>query len=575
MVYSDRFEPPSPGAWERESTHMHHPMSRFLAALFPRAFTRGFKESLTHYGLLLDSIEATVIHGFMYTAPRPVGAPKNAKGPPPKPIFKLLTWFHPEIRRRIARSREVLEKKLWREQVREWDEQVKPALAQAHQRLLAVELSSLSDEGLAAHIRECAEGLAHAIYTHHRFNGCAIVPVGDYLVHASEWTGLSRTELLAALRGTSPISAGATAELAKLSKAIRDGSEARAALTSGRAPAEVLRELREAGGEVGEAMRDYLGLVGYRAVTGYDVADRTGLEMPEILIGAIRSAVEQPQAQAGDGAEALAKVRDAVPGAHRVQFDELLAEARFVFRMRDERTLLNDVIMTGITRRALLEAGRRLAQRGRIDDASHAVDLVSEELVAILSGRDAGPPREVIAEYVRYRSTKTYLDAPEFIGFPPSPPPPASWLPPHAARMARAVGIILDAMFKTRGPPQAEASAKTASLAVKGLAVGGGTYEGPARVVLSAADFPRVQKGDVLVARATSPAYNTLLPLLGAVITDRGGLLSHPAIVAREYGLPGVVGCVDATARLPDGARVRVNGTTGEVHLISKATEAA
>lgn len=575
MVYSGKFEPPSPGAWERESTHLQRPVSRFLAAFFAQAFIRGFKESSAYYGVLLDHMELAVIDGFAYSAPRAVGAPKDAKGPPPKLIFKLLTWFHPEIRRRIARSREVFEKKLWREQVREWDEQVKPALAQVHQRLLAVELASLSEEGLAAHVRECAEALAHAIYIHHRFDGCAMVSIGDYLVHASEWTGLSRAELLAPFRGTSPVSAGAAAELARLSQAVRDNSEARAVLASGRAPAEALRELSEAGNEVGEAMRAYLGLVGYRVVSGYDVADRMGLEMPELLVGAIQSAVEQTQAREDHGAEALAKVRDAVPGAHRVEFDELMSEARFVFRIRDERTLLNDMIMAGIARRALLEAGRRLAQRGRLDDASHAVELVSDELVAILSGRDAGPPREVAAEYVRYRTTKTYVDAPEFIGLPPSPPPPASWLPPHAARMARAVEVVIDAMFKTRGPPQAEASSKAASPAAKGLAVGGGTYEGPARVVLSPADFPRVQKGDVLVARVTSPAYNTLLPLLGALVTDRGGLLSHSAIVAREYGLPAVVGCVDATAKIPDGAHVRVDGTTGEVHLMSMATEAA
>lgn len=574
MVYSARFEPPSPGAWERESTHMHHPLSRFIAAFFPQAFTRGFRDGTLYYGLLLDHIEVAVINGFMYSVPRPVGAPKDAKGPPPKLIFKLLTWFHPEIRRRIARSREAFEKKLWREQVREWDEQVKPGLARTHQRLLAVDVASLSDEGLAAHVLECAKESAHAIYTHHRFNGCAMVAVGDYLVHASDWTGLPRTELLAPFRGSSPISAGATAELTRISQAISGNSEARAALSSGRAPAEVLRELREAPGEVGEAVRAYLGVVGHRVVTGYDVADRTALEMPEILVGAIRSAVEQPQAQEDTGAETLAKVRNAVPAAHRAEFDELLTEARFVFRIRDERTLLNDVPMTGITRRALLEAGRRLAQRGRLDDPSHVVELESEELASILRGRDAGPPREVVAEYVHYRTTKSYLDAPEFVGFPPGSPPPASWLPPHAARMALAVGTILDALFKTREPREAEAPSKTEAPAVKGLAVGGGTYEGPARLVLSAADFPRVRKGDVLVARATSPAYNTLLPLLGALVTDRGGLLSHPAIVAREYGLPGVVGCVDATLKIQDGARIRVNGTTGEVHLLSKSSEA-
>jgi phosphohistidine swiveling domain-containing protein len=571
MVYSGKFEPPSPGAWERESTHILHPVSRFLAPIFPRGFIRGFKEMTAYYGLLLDHMEPTVINGFVYMAPRPVGAPKSAKGPPPKPIFKLLTWLHPEVRRRIARSREVLEKKLWREQVREWDEQVRPSLARVHKRLLAIEPAALSDEELAAHVLECAEVLEHAMYIHHRFDGCATVPVGDFLVSASEWTGLSLTELLAPFRGSSPVSTGATAELERLARAITASSGPRAALFSEREPATVLRELREASGELGEAARAYLDIVGYRILTGYDVADRMGFEMPELLVGAIRTAVEQPAARDSAAAQALTKVRDAVPERHRAAFDALLAEARYVFRIRDERTLLNDVVITGLTRRALLEAGRRLATRGRVNEASHAVELTHEELASVLRGREAGPPREQLAEYVHYRTTKSYLDAPEHVGFPPSAPPPAEWLPPHAARMARAIGITLGAMFKPREEPPARAATAAAAEIVRGLAVGGGSYEGPARLVLSPADFPRVRKGDVLVARVTAPSYNTLLPLLGALVTDRGGLLSHPAIVAREYGLPGVVGCVDATSRIQDGAHVRVDGSTGEVHVLSKA----
>ena len=60
-----------------------------------------------------------------------------------------------------------------------------------------------------------------------------------------------------------------------------------------------------------------------------------------------------------------------------------------------------------------------------------------------------------------------------------------------------------------------------------------------------------------------------LLPLLGGIVTDRGGLLSHAAIVAREYGMPAVVGTTDATKLVPDGARVRVDGGTGEVQVLS------
>jgi pyruvate,water dikinase len=106
------------------------------------------------------------------------------------------------------------------------------------------------------------------------------------------------------------------------------------------------------------------------------------------------------------------------------------------------------------------------------------------------------------------------------------------------------------------------------STVLRGLAVNTGVYEGPARLVGDGTDFDRVRQGDVLVTRMTSPYFTVVLPLLGAIVTDRGGQLSHAAIVAREYGIPGVVGTREATRLIPDGARVRVDGTTGEVRLL-------
>jgi rifampicin phosphotransferase len=81
-------------------------------------------------------------------------------------------------------------------------------------------------------------------------------------------------------------------------------------------------------------------------------------------------------------------------------------------------------------------------------------------------------------------------------------------------------------------------------------------------------EFSRLEQGDVLITRATSAYFNTVLPLLGALVTDRGGQLSHAAIVAREYGIPGVVGTKVATTQILDGARVRVDGDAGEVTLL-------
>ena len=112
---------------------------------------------------------------------------------------------------------------------------------------------------------------------------------------------------------------------------------------------------------------------------------------------------------------------------------------------------------------------------------------------------------------------------------------------------------------------EAEKAAKT----VEGIPVHPGIYEGTVRIVNGPPDFDRLQQGDVLVARNTGPAFNVVLPLLGAIVTDRGGQLSHAAIVAREYGIPAVVGTREATTTFPDGARVRVNGDKGLVELLS------
>jgi pyruvate,water dikinase len=127
--------------------------------------------------------------------------------------------------------------------------------------------------------------------------------------------------------------------------------------------------------------------------------------------------------------------------------------------------------------------------------------------------------------------------------------------------MMRAAGITIDSMFA----PSLEAHGEDR---LRGLAASGGVYEGPARRVAGPAEFDRIQQGDVLVTECTTEAFNILLPLLGAIVTDSGGLLSHPAIVSREYGIPGVVGTREATERIPDGARVRVDGDAGEVMVI-------
>lgn len=562
-VELEKFVPPSPGAWELESTHIPRPISRWLAPIFVPAYMRGFKATGVQYGSLVDYIEIVTINGFMYICPRIVGAPKAAKGTPPYLIFKLSNWLNPEVRKRIKRAGEVFEKKLWREDVKLWDEECKPALVKKNLALQAVDPEKLSTEDLVSHLNACKEAMSEAIYYHHRFNNCALTPLGDFLVHAQEWTGLPAHKLLELMQGYSPVSSGALAELEQLAQAIRQNPEALTQLKSELQPGEILRSLQQSSTEIASATNDYLNLAGMRVITGYDVADLQAIEVPEVLVRAIREAianVDRHQEVAQMIAEKTNQVRTVVPEQHRQAFDDLLAEARYTYRIRDERVYFNDAWTTGIARQAILAAGKRLAEAGKIFAADHAVDFTNEELTAALLGKDA-PSAEQIAQYVEYRTTKTTADVPAHLGNPPSPPPPPEWLPPNGARMTRAANAVISNMFVR--PAQ-----QTESRTLKGLPASPGQYEGIARLVLNPDDMAKVQPGEVVVARMTAPAYNVLLPIIKGIVTERGGLLSHAAIVAREYGLPAVVGCMDATKMIPNGARIQVDGTKGEVKIL-------
>ncbi|NUT32517.1 MAG: hypothetical protein HOV79_05520 [Hamadaea sp.] len=117
-------------------------------------------------------------------------------------------------------------------------------------------------------------------------------------------------------------------------------------------------------------------------------------------------------------------------------------------------------------------------------------------------------------------------------------------------------------------PPQGGGTgipAEPAAEVLTGTPGSHGIARGPARVVRGPGDFARVRRGDILVCSHTDPAWTTLLHLAAGVITETGGILSHAAIVARERRIPAVLGVRDATARIPDGGTVVLDGAAGTV----------
>lgn len=486
MSNNDSFTPPGPGSWQLEMTHFVRPVSRAMAVTFPDAMMAGFRWSMERYGLLLDCLEIKVVNRFVYMAPRGVGAPQDAKSHPPRLIFKLLTKVHPEIRKRIRTVAEVFATKRWRADVALWDTEWKPAFVREHQELQNVDVRALSDTALIAHVAQAFDAARRAIQRHHSMNATAMLPVGDFLAHVQEWTGLAPADVLPLFQGSSRVSRGAVDEIEALGRAIQASAVAQAILAQDN-PQAVVDALLSRTDAVGEAMRRYMDVAGTRLATGYDLADLTLSEMPELIVENVRSAVSSAGSpQSGNGVAKLEKqIRERVPAQHRAAFDELLQDARLVYRIRDERGYLNDAWAGGIARRAILEAGVRLVRKGRLHEVHHAVELTPDELMSLLAG-SAGPSADETAEHARYRTTRTTADAPAFLGNPPSAPPPAEWLPPMAARAERAIGIVLGEMFAARDK-QADAAK------ISGFAASQGIVTGIARLVLEPRDMGRAR----------------------------------------------------------------------------------
>ena len=542
-------------------------MSVYMSEIFPRAMPEGFGRCAERYGLLIEGMRMAIIGHFLYVQIIPVGAPADAKGTPPKWLFKLLLKLHPALRKRIKRCGEVLAERTWAIEIDEWNSTIREQLVSRNQALQAVDLTSLDNPALFEHLGECRDQLYHALVTHHSLTASTAVPLGRYLNKTSTWTGLPDHQILGLLQGVSPSSIGITAELQRVQLALKADTEAMSWLSSGDDPATTLQRLLSHDGDLGSAMRGYLDVIGNRLGTGYDVADRRVVEVPDVLLRGLLSGLEQ-DSSAGNQQLQIETVRNQVPAQHQQEFDLLLKDAQLTHEIRDERIILGDSWATGLTRRALLEAGRRLTESGQIDQPETAVDLKHDEIGALLAN-GGGPNRETLAQRHQSRLNARVEDMPTSLGSEPGPPPPDEWLPADARELMSGMGTFL---MGNMGEPAAEVDQSTkkpvSGDTLAGLGASGGVVEGPARVITSPEQMNLIQQGDVLVVASTSPAFNVVLPLLSAIVTERGGMLCHAAVIAREYGIPAVAGVPGALRQLVNGQRVRVDGNNGQVSLL-------
>ncbi|MEN9644507.1 MAG: hypothetical protein RL238_1176 [Actinomycetota bacterium] len=542
---------PGPGPWQQDSAHNPVAQSRLMQQVYPEGFNRGFTETFARYGVLLDRLAMGVVNGFTYHQPQPFDMP-GPDGP------KDPAWIGAEIGRRAGLAEAAFRDRIWREALRLWDDELKPASMQRHLELGSVDLTSLDDAALTAHFHACAEHVAAMVYQHHRFNSDALVPIGDFLLHAAGWAHRDPISLFPVFDGYSPVSNVSPPEMQAALAALRADAEALDLLLSDTPAADVIAGLRARLPEVDA----YVAAVHFRVLEGFDITNPTVGERPESLVGRMRTALGVDTSSATRRSDQFAAdLRAAVPAEHQAEFDALLAEARLVYRLRDERGLFSDISAIGLTRLCVLEIGHRLQAAGRLFAADDLLDADVDEIDALMHGANAPTAGELRAR-AEQRAARTLAGAPRHLGPPAPPPPPVDMLPPSLARVMSALGFTIEGVLGQLDDAQGD------DATIVGIAGSPGVYEGVARLVRSVDDLFSLEPGDVLVAPTTGEAFNSMLHLVGAIVTDHGSFASHAAIVSREMGSPAVVGTVDGTRRIETGMRLRVDGTAGTVTIL-------
>jgi rifampicin phosphotransferase len=550
------FEPPGPGFWELETAHHGlRPLSPILRDTYRRAFEAGTVELMQRYGLPLTRIQGEFVHGCLYMRPLAVGDKPGStpKAPPPAFVMKLVARLHPELRRRARSAALAFEQRRWREEVDRWFDRDRAAQVAANRAFQAVELDALDHAQLAAHITDAIAHFERSARRNLATHGGDLVPTGDLLVHCETW-GIDANDAVGLLTGSSPATVETAILLQPAAHAIAQRGPAAASLGS-------VDDVRALGPDARAAVDAWLELHMWRTVTSDDVDRPTLAEIPALQLAALLAAGDHLDVGPPD----VATVRDRVPAGQRALFDELLAEARHGHRQREDIRGLCWNWPAGLVRRGLLEAARRMIDSGHLCQVSHVVELFPDELDRLLRGA-SGPSPDGLAERAAERDRVEAAPPPRTLGDPEAAPP-LDALPKAMARVTAAMMANLAA-----DATPAERPHDGARGAVSGIGIGDATYRGRACVVHDLMEaFDQLEPGDVLVAPFTGPSTNSLLPILGALVVEEGGAVCHAAIVAREFGLPAVIGAHGATSRIRHGTQVEVDARHGIVRMTDGA----
>lgn len=464
---------------------------------------------------------------------------------------------------RAARSEEKILADIGRLEQR-WMGEILPEILEHLAWWDGFDLEAASDAELLEHFRETWARGRRMWELHFMAIVPAYIALSEFEELYRDLLGDSGLEAFTLLGGAETKNVEIGSELWRLSRsALRDDAVRAAIETANGGDLEATLEATDAGRAWLAELRDFLARYGERGDT-WVLSAPSWIEDASMVVKNIRDLLALPDADApGIATQRAAQERDLLtaqvrerlqgyPALAVEQFESLLAAARVAAVIQDDHNFFIDFCSSYRVRRVILECGRRLVRQGSIEAVADVFMLLAEEIEA---GLDQSG--DVLAQVAAARRAEmeewSRREPPANLGTRPTLLPDDN---PVFRFMQKFYGI----------PPAPSGDPGV----VSGLSGSGGRVRGTAKVLMSIAEMDKLQAGDVLIAETTAPPWTPLFATAAAVVTDSGGILSHCAVVAREYGIPAVVGTGLATRTIKDGQTVEVDGDAGVVRIIEE-----
>ena len=527
------------GYWDWDKIHAPKPLTPLAGDAVVNSMGEGFTIAQHDFGSTL-ALRCRIVNNYFYAA----FTPDQSFTPPTTDLAeytKLLDVFAFKIGER------------W---VNEWE----PALIPMLQKARSTDYRAMSDSEIQTALEEQLKNLVY-MWTIHGWINLSLVPATALTeFYNQEIQPADRNEGWQLLQGYPTKSVEAGAGLWQLSRTVKS-SPSLTKVFEELDPQAILGALErsEEGRAFLKEFRTYLEQYGWRSDGIYEVGDATWREDPAIPLntiqGYMRLGEEQDprltlQRASARREELTRNARQKLAGdpAKLARFDELMEASKYNTRVTEDHSFWIDQMGIAAFRDFCLQVGERLVAGGVLAQPHDVFFLYVDEFRDAL--KTGTSRRDLVRERRAQLEAASRIVPPFHLG----EPTPANADPFFIAIVDKMLGLL-------PVEPSSDPSIIT------GVAASPGSVQGTAKVVRSLVEASKLQKGDIMVCEMTVPTWVPLFATVSAVVADSGGILSHCAIVAREFGLPAVVGTREGTATIRDGMTITVDGTKGLVRI--------